>query len=181
MHLPRLFDRILQRWLLRRLVMALCLVVFFVPIVSYLLPERINFQDYPPALPVGTAVVAAVLGGLVFNVGVKLKGRKRKETIRVAQLFIVAVILIILSLPTQQFDKSLDSLEPGGLETGIRGLFYWIAAASFFGGILLFISALIDLAFTISAIGKKDYARRGTNGNPGRGVLSGEDLKSDAS
>ena len=179
--MPRLFDRILQRRLLLRLVMTLCLVVFFVLSVSYLLPEWSDFQDHPPTLAVGIAIAAAVLGGLAFNVGVRLRGRKRKEIIRVAQLFIVAVILIILSLPTQQFDESLNGLEPGSLETGIRGFFFWIAAASFFGGILLFIGALVDLAFTISGIDKEDYPRRRTNGSPDRDVLSGEDLKSDAS
>ncbi|MYB50482.1 MAG: hypothetical protein F4X72_14660 [Dehalococcoidia bacterium] len=157
------------------------MVVVFVLPISYLLPEWSDFRDHPPELAMGIAIAAAVLGGLVFNAGARLRGRKRQEIIRVAQLFIVAVILIILSLPTQQFDDSLNGSEPGSLETGIRGLFFWVAAASYFGGILLFIGGLVDLAFTISATDKGDSAHRGTNGTPIRDVLTGQDVESDAS
>ena len=181
MRLPSPSQKDLEALLPRGVAMILGLVVFFVPLAFYLLPGWDKLQDRPPALDVGVVTVAAALGGLVLNAGLNLEGRKRRETIRVAQKFIAVVILIILSLPTLHFVGLLDDIEPGSLEAWVRGFFFWIAAISFFGGTILFIVALIDLAFTMVGIGKKDCTCRGKQGTPAQDSPCGGGSNSDAS
>lgn len=119
-------------------------------------------QNHSQTLEVGLITIAAALGGLVLNAGVNLKGRKRRETILVAQEFIAVVILMIFFVPSLYFVELMDgidtnSFEPGSSEAWVRGTYFWIAAASFFGGIILFIFALVDLVFAMGGIRNTRY------------------------
>ena len=105
----------------------------------------------------GIVAVAAALGGLVLNAGVGLKGPKKKELVQVAQKFIVVVVLMIIFLPAFYFVElmgpiDIESFEPGSPEAWVRGLFFWIGALSFLGGIGLFIIALVDLVYAMIGI-----------------------------
>ena len=149
----------LLQWLTRMLFFAF----FFPPLAYYLLFEWIPLQDRPQGLDLGVATVAAALGGLVLNAGLNLKGCKRKETILVAQKFIVVVIMMILFVPTLYFVELLDGVdtnvvEPDRLLAGTRAVFLWLAAILFYGGIILFLFTLVDLAFAMVGIHKDKYA-----------------------
>ena len=58
---------------------TLSLVFFFVPFVLYVLIGWGELLDRPQALDVGVVAVAAALGGLVLNAGLRLHGCKRKK------------------------------------------------------------------------------------------------------
>lgn len=140
----------------------LCFTVFFPPLCYYFLFGWPELQNRSQTLEVGLVTIAAALGGLVLNAGVNLKGRKRRETILVAQEFIAVVILMIFFVPSLYFVELMDgidtnSFEPGSSEAWVRGTYFWIAAASFFGGIILFIFALVDLVFAMGGIRNTRY------------------------
>ena len=150
-------------------VRAVCCVFFFIPFALYFFGEWSQLPERPLALDVGVVTVAAALGGLVLNAGLNLQGSKRKETVQVAQKFIGVVVLMVIFLPSVHFVDliggiDLGSFEPGSSKAWVRGFFFWIAAASFYGGIGLFIVALVDLVYAMKDIHNVKYASSGNHG-----------------
>lgn len=143
----------------------LCFVFFFLPLAFYVLQGMDQLLNRPQALDVGVVAVAAALGGLVLNAGLNLKSPKREKVILVSQEFIAVVILMLLFVPSLYYVELMNGIdtnafEPDSLEAWVRAFFFWTAVASFFGGIMLFIIALVDLAFAMGGIGDKEYASR---------------------
>ena len=164
-HVPLSFRGILKTWLTRETARWLCLVLFFLPFAIYLLEGWDQLQDRPQALDVGVVAVAAALGGLVLNAGLNLKGDKRRETILVAQKFIIVVIMMILFVPALHFVGLIDgvdtnAVELDSLQAGAREFFFWLSAALFYGGTVLFIVALVDLAYAMVGIADKEHAHQ---------------------
>lgn len=160
------FGTSMKQWMVRWISVTL----FFVPFALYLLSEWKELAQRPPGLDVGIIVVAAALGGLILNAGLNLRGEKRVETVRVAQKFVVVVVLMLIFLPSIHVVEimggiNLNSFEPDKTASWSRGVFFWIAAASFFSSIILFIFALVDLAFALKGIHAPEYASWGNDGS----------------
>ena len=159
----------LRLWFTRRNTRLLCGALFFFPLVLYFYRQWSELSERPLALDLGVVTVAAALGGLVLNAGLNLRGSKRKETVEVAQKFIAVVILFIIFLPSIHFVELMDgislvSFEPSSVEAWFRGFFFWVAVISFYGGIPLFIIALVDLVFAMIGIHCMEYASAGIVG-----------------
>ena len=154
----------LFRWLYdnRDAVRISCWTILLGPLVLYLLVKQDVLQDRPPALDVGIVAIAAALGGLILNAGLSLKGPKRAETIRVAQKFIYSVILMVAFVPFMHLVGLLDgddvvSFEIDSLVAWVRWSVFWVAAASFYGSVSLFIFGLVDLAYALVGIESMEH------------------------
>ena len=148
-----------KQWTVR----GVCLALFFFPFAVYLLKVWEDLPQQPPALDVGVVVVSAALGGLVLNAGLNLRGPKREETVRVAQKFIVVVILMLIFLPSIHVVElmgsiDINSFEPDETAAWGRGVLFYIAATSFFLSVGLFIIALVDVVFAMEGIHSPEYA-----------------------
>ncbi len=152
------FKTALSKWLnsegARYFWRYFCLVVFLGPFALYLLTMQGQFLERPSALDTGVVTVAAILGGLVLNAGLNLKGSKKKEAIQVAQKFIAVVILMIIFQPALYFVDLLDGIDLGSFKLDssvawVRAGFFWVAAGCFYLGIILFIVALVDLVYAM--------------------------------
>ena len=147
-----------KRWHSSRLVVrCLCLLIFF-PVFSLYFLTGSEAESIPATLEVGVIAVAAALGGLVLNAGLNLGGKKGRELIHVAQKFITVVILMLIFSPTLHIldlagDIDISSFEPGNPAAWVRGAMFWIAAASFYTGVALFVIALVDLIYAIAGLG----------------------------
>ena len=155
----------LFRWLHENhdFVRILCLLIFLIPLVLYLILEKDVLQD--PALDVGVIAIAVALGGLVLNAGLNLNGPKRREAIGVAQKFIYAAILMIAFVPSMHFVGLLDgvepvSFEPDSLVAWARWSMFWSAVVSFHGAVVLFIFALVDLAYAMVGIDSMEHVHQ---------------------
>ena len=143
-----------------------CWLVIFVPLALYLLRGWDKLLDRPQALDVGIVAISAALGGLVLNAGLSLAPPKREEVILVAQEFITVVILMILFVPSLYYveltgNTDINSFKLDSLEAWVELFFFCAAAVSFYGGVSLFIFALVDLAFAMAGIGNTEYTSRG--------------------
>ena len=153
----------------RGLVRAICWIFFFVPYSVYLLRGSAQFLDLPLSFELGIATVSAALGGLFLSAGLNLRGPKRLETIRVAQKFMTVAVLMIIFLPTLHFVElmngiNINSFQPDELEGWVRGFFFGIATISFYGGVSVFIIALVDLIYAMIGIGNVDYSEEERQG-----------------
>ena len=122
-------------------------------------------RSVPATLEVGVIAVAAALGGLVLNAGLNLGGEKGREFILVAQKFIAVVILMLIFLPTLHIvdlagDIDVSSFESDNPTAWGLGVMFWIAAASFYAGAGLFVTALVDLAYAVFGLGGTGNASR---------------------
>ena len=93
----------------------------------------------------------------------------------VAQKFIAVVILMIIFLPALHFVELLGGIDTGAFqpdsaEAWGRGFFFWIGAISFYGGISLFMIALVDLVYAMVGI---DNIEDSSDGDPGTSVRKG--------
>ncbi len=161
--MPSWFRKILETRPSRGIARLYCWTIFFPPLVLLLVQGLDQLLDQPQTLDVGVVAVSAVLGGLVLNAGLSLRGPKGREFISVAQKFIAVVILMILSVPSLQFVELMDGIDinacaPDSLEAWVRGFFFWVGAISFFGGIIFFIVALVDLVYAMVGIGSMEHA-----------------------
>ena len=122
-----------------------------------------EIKSAPATLEVGIIAVAAALGGLVLNAGLNLGGQKRREFILVAQKFIAVVILMLIFLPAFHFVTiaggiDVNSFEPGNPTAWSRGVMFWISAASFTVGAVLFVIALVDLVYAVLGLSETGNA-----------------------
>ena len=150
----RLRVLIRKRWRSSRpTARILCLSLFSLAFTVYFLSGD-EVGSVPATLEVGVIAVSVTLGGLVLNAGLNLCGEMRKEFIVVAQKFIAVVILMLIFLPTLHIVDlaggiDTNSFEPGDPVAWFRGAMFWIAAASFYASVVLFIIALVDLAYAV--------------------------------
>ena len=155
-----------DRWAVR----LVCWVVFFLPLAFYLLRGWDRLLDRPQALDVGIVAISAALGGLVLNAGLGLTSPKREEVVLVAQEFIGVVILMILFVPSLFYLEltaiDISSFKPGSLDAWVELFFFSVAAICFYGGVSLFIFALVDLAFAMAGVGDPKYASPGERETP---------------
>ena len=117
MQLISLFQGIFEEWFTGRgLVKALSWIIFFVPSVAYFLRGSAQPLGLPVTLELGVIAVSVAFGGLALTVGLNLNGPKRKETIRVAQRFIMVVVLMVVFLPTLHFVELMDGISANSFQ-----------------------------------------------------------------
>ena len=134
-----------------------CLLIFF-PVFSIYFLTGGEVRSVPATLEVGVIAVSAALGGLVLNAGLNRGGERGREFIPVAQKFIAVVILMLIFLPTVHIvglegDIDVSSFEPTDPAAWVRGVTFWVAAACFYAGTGLFVTALVDLAYAVFGLG----------------------------
>jgi len=134
-----------------RLIIPIPLVI---PFVFYLLLSGVQ-KSVPPALQWSIIAVAPTLGGLLLAAASNRRLRKgvHEELISVAQKLIVATVLFIF------FTCLFFTVElTGGIDTSsrdlslmgwFRGGSFWVSAAFFYGGVYLFLVAIIDLVLAL--------------------------------
>ena len=151
-------HQLIVRWL--------CLS-FFVPAFLYYYLGGQNYSQITiQTLLAGTIAVSAALGGLVLNAGLNIDGPKRKQTIRVATEFVLAVVFMVIFLPSLHIVEILGGVDPYSFEFGsakawVVGSYFWLAAISFYIGISLFILALVDLPYALIGIENAKSRNRG--------------------
>ena len=134
-----------------------CLLIFLPAFTIYILTSAED-GSVSATVQVGVIAVAIALGGLVLSAGLNRDGENGKKLILVAQKFIVVVILMFIFLPMVHIidlKEGIDvsAFEPFDPNAWFRGLTFWVAAASFYAGTGLFVTALVDLAYAVFGLG----------------------------
>lgn len=136
------------------LLMILIMLALFLPSFSFytLASYSSSVSSLGPQLSI--LAISPILGGLVLAaVPMSSSGM---ELTRVAHKLIFATILFVLFVPAIFLVNQLGSIDVSTMgnlrhtEDWTRGLYFWVAVPSFYGGIALFSVALVDLAFTLS-------------------------------
>lgn len=103
--------------------------------------------------------VAPVFGALALA-AVPRFNERQGELIHAAKMFILATVCFVIFQPLMYFIDLMEAIEPNSIDlmsadAWVRGIYFWLAAFSFFGGITLFLAGLVDLVFSLVEIGKK--------------------------
>lgn len=141
----------------------ICLVIFVGPFSFYYLEAVRRSIERSLSLDLGIVTVSAVLGGLILNAGLNLKGHRRKESTQVAQKFILVVVLMTVFLPSIHAVELMRGIDLGppdfsSSDNFWRGIMFFIASSSFFSGIIVFIIALVDLIYTTFGVSYSETA-----------------------
>jgi len=82
----------------------------------------------------------------------------------------MATVFFIIFLPSIEVVNSKGDINWKSFDDGsdalIRGLYFWLAAFSFFGGIFLFLLGLVDLVFTLAGIKKRPVRKKPSQSPP---------------
>ena len=140
---------------------ASSLAILFAPLSVYYLHGASQSTARPQSLDLGIITVSAVLGGLVLNAGSNLKGGN-KEAIQVAQKFILVVVLMTIFLPSIYAVEIMGGIKMWSFESTragwSRGFMFLIATLTFYGSIIFFIIALVDLVYAVFGINNSKTA-----------------------
>jgi len=127
------------------------------------------YQPLPLIAQFGLIGTCSTLGGLVLTASrMGTDPNARSELVRVSQKFIFATLLFITLAPILfMIDHMLNGIDLSfslsnlkDLMNWYRGILFWFAVPCFFGGILLFIVGLIDLAFELSDLKSEDDGKQ---------------------
>ena len=134
---------------------ATSVAILFAPLSVYYLRDASQLIALPKSLDLGIIAVPAVLSGLVLSAGSNLKGGN-KEAIQVVQKFILVIVLITIFLPTIYAVEIMGGIRIWSFEFTqagwSRGSMFLIASLAFYGSIIFFIIALVDLVFAVFGI-----------------------------
>ncbi|NQW23000.1 MAG: hypothetical protein HQ475_06100 [SAR202 cluster bacterium] len=155
-------SRTLAHWI----VFGLFYSILMAPIAVYILKTELVAPISDSRFSI--LVVAPILGGLALAASPGFRDRSR--LIQVAQKFLMATVFFIIFLPSIEVVNSKGDINWKSFDDGsdalIRGLYFWLAAFSFFGGIFLFLLGLVDLVFTLAGIKKRPVRKKPSQSPP---------------
>jgi hypothetical protein len=140
--------------------------LFVVIPISFILIFYILLGDaqiaVPSTLQFNIIIVSSTLGGLVLAAATISRGKraKRRELISVAQKLIMATLLFIFFTGLIFIVELIGGIDPDSFEftnpvNWFRGVCFWSALASCYGGLSLFSLGIIDLVIALTRMRKR--------------------------
>ena len=132
----------------------LAVVLVFLPLFFYQIYQSID-PNKTQFIRFDIITVAGILGGLVMTVATsgRINRRVRRKYLMVAIAFLLATILLVIAAVNftwfglqGEIDLSVIEWSSGGF---VRWYSFWVTVIGFYGGMLIFAYALIDLLFVL--------------------------------